>query len=124
MAADLSAIYSTLHGLISSYTPPLTAKIEEDSRYEVYSLKPVELAGRPIPELFFAGLGRRSNYVGLYFFPIYTHPEEFTGISAILKKCLKGKSCFHIKTLEGAMLKDIEKMLRDGYDFYKEKKLI
>ncbi|WP_143310777.1 hypothetical protein [Chitinophaga vietnamensis] len=124
MPEDLKAIYQRLYDVLQQYVPPLNPKVEGMGRYDLYAMHEVTLQGRSYPELFFAGLGARKGYTGLYFFPVYTHPEEFKAVSPALKKCLKGKSCFHIKTLNNGLLEDINAMLAAGFAFYKDKGLI
>jgi hypothetical protein len=53
----------------------------------------------------------------LYYFPIYTHKDQFS-LSADLQKALKGKSCFHIKKLSPEMEKEIEEMVRKGINLH------
>jgi hypothetical protein len=70
--------------------------------------------------MYFATAAIKSGYVGFYFFPIYTHPKEFTGIPDELKKCLKGKSCFHIKKLDKLLEGQIKDMVKQGFELYKK----
>lgn len=72
---------------------------------------------------YFASLIPKSNDVRLYFFPIYTHADAFT-LSEELKKCLKGKSCFHIKTLSLELETEITEVVRTGVRLYKNDGLI
>jgi hypothetical protein len=62
--------------------------------------------------------------VRLYFFPIYTHKEGFDKIFEPLKKCLKGKSCFHFKKIDQELEKAIVEMVKQGILIYKKNKLI
>jgi hypothetical protein len=36
-------------------------------------------------------------------------------------KCLKGKSCFHIKKMDAEIFKQMEEALAKGYSKYKER---
>jgi hypothetical protein len=65
-----------------------------------------------------------KNHVGFYFFPNYTHPDEFEDTPDILRKCLKGKSCYHIKKDDDLLFEEIEKILEKGFNFYKDQDLI
>ena len=51
------------------------------------------------------------------------HVDEFS-ISAELKKCLKGKSCFHIKKLTPELLEEIKAMIQKGVEVYLKADLI
>ncbi len=125
MTASIPDIYSTIHMLLDNYVPPLTPRAEgSNNRYDMYYPHSVELFGRTYPELYFAGVAAFEKYVGLYFFPIYSHPTEFTDVPEGLRKMLKGKSCFHIKSGDEAVMKDIRLMLDKGFSFYQSKGLI
>ena len=41
-----------------------------------------------------------------------------------LKKTLKGKTCFNIKKLDATLLKQVEELLKKGFDMYKKEKFI
>ena len=62
--------------------------------------KKITLGKKEYDGMFFSAAKIQGGFTGFYFFPIYTHPGEFKDIPAELKKCLKGKSCFHIKKLD------------------------
>lgn len=79
--------------------------------------------GRTYDELFFASASILKGHVGFYFFPIYTNPKAFT-LDPELKKLLKGKSCFHIKTLTPELKKKIAALLKEGYALYKKGKFV
>lgn len=102
--------------------PPIVVKSHSEDRYELYSKKNIKITNKEVDELFFASTMIQKNFVGFYFFPIYTHPYEFKNISQELKKCLKGKSCFHIKKLDDNLEKQIRKLLEDGFELYKKEK--
>jgi len=60
--------------------------------------------------------------VGLYFMPIYSYPDEYKDLSAEFMKKLKGKTCFHIKTLNAKTERDIKILFKKGYNLYKNLK--
>ncbi|MBV7533500.1 hypothetical protein [Chitinophaga sp. sic0106] len=125
MNTIIPEIYSSIHSLLDNYVPPLVPRAgDKSNRYDMYYPYEVELAGRKYPELYFAGVAAYDKYVGLYFFPIYSHPNEFTETPASLRPLLKGKSCFHIKKAESQVLGDIKAMLDKGFEFYQAKGLI
>ncbi|MFX1350224.1 MAG: DUF1801 domain-containing protein, partial [Promethearchaeota archaeon] len=69
---------------------------------------------------YIAGVIQQKNYVSFYFSPIYSHQDLFTNISTDLKKVLKGKSCFNLKKTTPRLLKEIEDILKEGINKYKE----
>ena len=86
--------------------------------YEVYLEGPLELAGRHMPEIFFAAVKESKNDTALHFFPIYSHPQRFADLPAALRKKMTGKSCFHIKTADAELLHAVAGMLARGREIY------
>jgi hypothetical protein len=82
---------------------------------------PVEIAGRKRDELWFAGIIVQKGYVGFYYMPVYADPEMKSIFKPELLKCLKGKSCFHIKKYDKEIFSQIKSALKVGYDGYLEK---
>ncbi len=70
--------------------------------------------------MFFAALIIQSNYVGLYYMPVYTNTEIKKVYKKELLATLKGKSCFHIKGLDKRMISQIREALEIGYNIYKK----
>jgi hypothetical protein len=85
------------------------------------SEKPVEIAGRKRDELWFAAALVQIGYVGFYFMPVYTEAEKKEVFKPELLKCLKGKSCFHIKKFDAEIFKQMEEALDKGYRKHKER---
>jgi len=87
----------------------------------IVSEKPVEIAGRKRDELWFAGIIVQKGYVGFYYMPVYAEPEMKKIFKPELLKCLKGKSCFHIKEYNKEIFSQIKSALKTGYEAYLEK---
>lgn len=118
MKSDLKEIRESLVAQFQDFLTPLQVR---KSSYECY-----ELSGRikamqgkqEVDGFYFASVVPKPKDIRLYFFPIYTHPAEYTSLSDELKKCLKGKSCFHIKKLSDQMEEEIKGMIQKGVDLY------
>lgn len=118
MKTDLKEIRESLVKQFQDFIPPLQAR---KSSYECY-----ELSGRikamqgkqEVDGFYFATVVPKPKDIRLYFFPIYTHATEYGSLSDELKKCLKGKSCFHIKKLSSQMEVEIKDMIQKGVDLY------
>ncbi len=121
MQNDLIHIFNRLKQLLKKYENPLKPKFDLDSKYDLWSFKEVEIAGRKRKEVYFAGLTIQSNYVGFYFMPIYAETKLQELFEPELSKLLKGKSCFHIKSLDKKLEKQISKAIKIGYDLYKKR---
>ena len=124
MPDKLQEIQDQLKAILSKYCPPLTAKVDTAGRYELYSTKDLVIDGRKRSELYFAGAMIQKSFVGFYFMPIYSNPDFVEALDPELKKCIKGKACFNIKSADKRLLKQIEKMTRDGFKMYKQNKWI
>lgn len=70
--------------------------------------------------IYFSSVVPKEKDVRFYFYPAYTHPEEFENISDRLKKFKKGKSCFHIKYLDEELENEIKFMVSKAIDVYRK----
>lgn len=116
-------IFEELKKLLQPYSKKLTVKGDSEKGYSLYHIGHYEMWGREFEELFFASTSIMKNFVGFYFFPIYTHPKKFE-LDPELKKMLKGKSCFHVKELTPQVKKKIAALLKEGYALYKKGKFV
>lgn len=114
----LVELYKQLKPLLERYAPPLNAKKDSDTGYELWGAKQAMIAGKMKSEIFFAAFMVQKNFVGFYYFPIYTHPEIRKDLPPRLLKLLSGKSCFHITEPDENLLNDIEAALDFGFKFY------
>ncbi|HEX6916005.1 MAG TPA: hypothetical protein VF145_12240 [Chitinophagaceae bacterium] len=119
---DLVPVFNELVSLLKPFAKlSLTFKGGTAGSATVSSVKPVEIAGKKLDELFFAGVLVQKGYVGFYFFPIYVHPDLKSELSPDLLKKLKGKTCFHIKKIDPETKTHINDALKKGYSLYKNK---
>ncbi len=72
---------------------------------------------------YFASIVPKPKDIRLYFFPIYTHADQFN-LSPELRKMLKGKSCFHIRKLDDELSSEIASMIDLGIHLYRTDELI
>ncbi len=120
MSETLESVFKAVKPLLIPYGKKLDVRGDGEKNYAIYTVKPVTMFGREFPNLFFASVQIQKNFVGLYFFPIYTNPDKFTDLPPELKKCLKGKSCFHIKKSDPVLMKQIADLLKKGAELYKK----
>ena len=120
MNADKREIFKQLKSILSSFVPPLSARNDTTSRYDLYGKKKAKLGTQETDGMYFASAIIQKNFVGFYFFPIYTHREHFADVPDGLKKCLKGKSCFHMKKMDDALLDNVRRILEKGITLYKK----
>ena len=118
---ELLPIFDSLKMLLKPYVKgSLKAQEGTAGTYSVGVAEPVEILGKK-RDLYFAGIMVQKGYVGFYFFPIYTDPVIAKDLQPELLKCLKGKSCFHIKKNDPKLLQQVEQALEVGYNLYHEK---
>lgn len=124
-AGSLEAIYDSLHQLFSRYAPPCKTKGgavrgKKDLHLTIPQavVLPGAYGGKPV-EVNLASLILQKGYVGFYFVPIYIEPTLKSKLSPSLTKLLQGKTCFHVKKLEGDLLRHIESALDEGVKCYK-----
>lgn len=119
--AKLVEIYNELKSMMKKYEPPFQPKFDLDSKYDLWSFKDLEIAGRKRKEVSFATIIIQSKYVGFYYMPIYTDTDLADVFEPELLKLLKGKSCFHIKEITPEIREQVEEALEIGYKMYKER---
>lgn len=121
MTTELTEIYKWLKDLLKTYEGTLTAKMDLDSRYDLWSVKDLIIEGRERKEVSFASIIIQSGYVGFYFMPVYTDAALKEIMGPDLLRLRKGKSCFHIKKLDEPLEKQIREALATGYDLYRQR---
>lgn len=121
MQEELIQIFSKIKKILKEYDEPLQPKFDLDSKYDLWSIKNIEINGKKRKEVFFASIIIQSNYVGFYYMPIYTDTELKNIFEPELLNLLKGKSCFHIKKIDKKLEKQIKKALEIGFRLYKKR---
>lgn len=113
-----------LRALIKKHVAHLQFRKDDSSGLEVAGTIPAMQGKQQVDGFYFASIIPKPNDCRLYFFPIYTDVAAFTDIDPALRKCLKGKSCFHIKKMDASLEASIGSMIDKGITLYKEKGLI
>lgn len=121
LVSDLIATFNALRRLIGKYEGPLTAKIDIQGRYDLWSIKEIMIDGRKKKEVAFASAIIQSSYVGFYFMPVYVDEQMKQIFAPDLLKLLKGKSCFHVKRIDSKLEAMIAKALEEGFKLYIER---
>lgn len=119
---DLSSVYDELQTICSAFAPPFTAhdKVVKGKRnFILISHQPVVIEGRKKDEMWFAGIVEQKGYIGFYYMPIYCVPKMKLETPALMK-LLKGKACFHIKSLTPELKREIKQALKNGLAAYKK----
>jgi hypothetical protein len=118
---ELVEVFRELRGMLKEYEGKLRPKFDLEGRYDLWSFKDVEIAGRRRREVSFATIIIQSSYVGLYYMPIYIDTELADVFGPELLSTLKGKSCFHVRRLDPELREQVERALRIGYELYERR---
>jgi len=95
--------------------------VDDESHFDLWSIKEVEIYGRKRKEVYFSGLIIQKTYVGFYYMPVYAEPEIKEFFKPELLSRLKGKSCFHIHKLDAILLEQIKDALAKGFTEYQSR---
>lgn len=109
-------VISALRSMIEPYRKELKWKADNPEAFYTDTTKP-DPKGKPD---FFASAQVKKAAVSFYLMPVYCYPELLNGISAGLKKRMQGKSCFNFKTVDSELFKELEGLVKSGYERYKE----
>jgi hypothetical protein len=116
---ELLPIFDKIKNMLKYYEKNnFKPRNEKPGSYSLYCIAPIIVDGRKFEEICFASLLIQKGYVGFYFFPIYVDPSLVKLLNDWLLKCLKGKTCFHIKKDDEKLMNEIKVALQIGYQFY------
>lgn len=124
MKTNLAEIEATLKDMLRQHVPPLQVRIDKETQFEVAGTKPGMQGKQKVDGYYFGSVIPKPKDIRFYYFPIYTHADEFEALSPELQKCLKGKSCFHIKKLSAALEAEILQLIQQGVHLYQRDGLI
>lgn len=122
-ALSPTALNDELKAMAAELCPPLQIHKEGEEGFELAGRKPVLQGKQKVEGHYFANTVIKPKDLRFYFFPIYTHPDDFQ-LSEALQKALKGKSCFHLKNLGEAERKELDVLMRHGVTLYQKEGLI
>jgi hypothetical protein len=118
---ELVPIFNSIKKLLLPYEKgSIAIRGGKGGQIILVSNKPVEINGKKRDELWFAAALIQKGYVGFYFMPVFSKPEIKEVFKPELLKCLKGKSCFHIKKADPVIYAQIEEALAKGYLAHKK----
>jgi hypothetical protein len=122
--SDLLEVFDRLEALLAHYVPPLVPRsgsVRGKRDYQLWSERPVVIEERERKEVYFAGVIAQKAHIGFYFMPVHTHAEQKGLFAPELLALLRGKSCFHVKHLDDALLAHVEDALARGFELYRER---
>jgi len=119
---QLLEIFTELKKIIEPYQKePIRPRLDLEGKYDLWSEKEVMADGKQRDSIAFVALILQTGYVGFYFMPVYTNVDIVKPqLGEVLLKTLKGKSCFHIKNTDPALMNEVREAMKLGYDVYKK----
>ena len=124
MKTDLKEIEGAFKIMIKRLDPSIKIRVDNEKTFEAAGTIPAMQGKQKVDGYYFASVMPKPKDVRLYFFPIYTHTDAFSDVSDELRKCLKGKSCFHVKKLSPELESEFNSMIKKGAELYKKEGLI
>ncbi len=118
----LEEIKSTILSLLNDKSNVLKCT-EKGEWFEYNGTIPALQGKKKVDGHYFASVIVKPKDVRFYFFPIYTHVDQFN-LSDQMKKALKGKSCFYFKKLDADLEAELSQMIAKGISLYKTDNLI
>lgn len=120
MKTEVPAIRETLKGILEAYIGLLRVQVDKPGNFEVNGTIEAPQGKKMVQGIYFSSLVPKEKDVRFYFYPAYTHPEEFENLSPELAKFKKGKSCFHVKHLDEALENEIKEMVSKAVAVYRK----
>ncbi len=124
MITAIPDIRNRLKNILLSFEGPLKVRVDKETNFEVSGTIEAMQGKKKVDGFYFSNLVPKPKDVRFYFFPAYTHADEFTELSEALQKFKKGKSCFHIKYLNDELEAEIKTMVAKAVQLYQQDGLL
>lgn len=124
MIKDVEEIRSRLKNILMSFTGPIKVRVDKLSNFEVAGTIEAMQGKQLVDGIYFSSIVPKEKDVRFYFYPTYTHPDEFNDLSDSLKKFKKGKSCFHVKYLNEELEQELIRVISKAIEVYKKDGLL
>lgn len=118
MNTEVLEMRERLVNILKEHLPILKITSNQMEKFEVTGTIEAMQGKKKVDGMYFSTIVPKPKDVRLYFFPIYTHAEQLKDIPENLRKCLKGKSCFHIKKMDESLETAIKEMVAKGIKLY------
>ena len=124
MTKEVSEMREILVNILKSHLGDLKITIDTPEKFEVTGTVEVMQGKKKVNGIYFSSIVPKPKDVRFYFFPTYTHRDKLSEMPEPLKKCLKGKSCFHIKKLDEELETVIKNLVSEAIGIYKKDGLL
>lgn len=120
MSIEFLAVFERLRSILATHAPRLIVK---QDRPDTYYLDTAQIMKNEQP-LFFGAVQLMKGQVSFYLMPIYVYPDLLEGIAPELRKRLKGKSCFHFKTVDEPLFAQLAELTARGFARYESEGML
>lgn len=121
---EIADIREKLKNMLEGHLGTLKIRVDKPNNFEVNGTIVAPQGKKMVEGIYFSSIMPKTKDVRFYFYPAYTHPDEFTDLSEPLKKMKKGKSCFHVKYLDAELEKEIDEMIAKAITVYQQDGLL
>lgn len=115
---ELQTIQQKLIDMLNQHPSSLKVTANTPEKFEVSGTIKTMLGKKEVDGIYFASVVPKPKDVRFYFFPTYTHREQIGKLPENLQKALKGKSCFHIKSMDAEFEKNINDLIHKAVKLY------
>lgn len=125
MSKSLAEIRQTFIDLLKDHLGQLKITADNETKFEVTGTIEAMQGKKKVDGFYFATVVPKPKDVRFYFFPTYTHRDDLIDtFSDEMKKCLKGKSCFHVKSLSPELEEEFKGLIAKAIKLYQKDGLL
>ncbi len=124
MNTEINEIQQKLINILKEHIGVLKVTADSLDKFEVSGTIQAMQGKKKVDGIYFASVVPKPKDIRFYFFPVYTHKEELGELPENLQKCLKGKSCFHVKTLDKDLENDFKTLVLRSIRLYQQSGLL
>lgn len=124
MTTSVTEMQAKLTDILKAHIGDLKIVADTPEKFEVAGTIETMQGKKKVDGIYFSTILPKPKDVRFYFFPAYTHKEQIGELPEPLKKCLKGKSCFHIKKLDDELEGQIKDLVQKSIKLYKKDGLL
>ncbi len=114
----IDTLYTDIRDMLASYDASFHVEKDSGESYQVRGTIPTMQGKKKVEGMYFATIMKKPKDVRFYFFPLYTHPDDFSFIAEGLRSQLKGKTCFHLKPAK-VEKDDLKALIERGVEIYR-----
>jgi len=124
MISEVVELRARLKEILLEYLGSLKVRIDKASNFEICGTIKAKQGAKVVDGIYFASLVPKHKDVRFYFYPAYSHSDQFDNLSQTLTMFKKGKSCFHVKFLNEELETELKEMISKGILLYQKDGLL